>query len=105
MIIIFLNGLKVLPVSKSQANQRAGRAGRECPGVCYRLFTEESFEKLNESATPEIQRVNIAQVLLQLKVLGIQSIKDFPFISPPSDVALRKAFELLLRLSAFDKVN
>ena len=49
-------------VAKAQANQRAGRAGREAPGSCYRLYPEETFEGLDEAPQPEIQRVNLAQV-------------------------------------------
>ncbi len=94
-----------MPVSKSQANQRKGRAGRESAGICYRLFTEEAFEALEASTAPEIQRINIAQVVLQLKVLGVVSPASFPFLSPPSDIALRKAFELLLTLGALNKVQ
>jgi HrpA-like RNA helicase len=97
--------LKVMPVSQSQANQRTGRAGRESAGICYRLFTEEAFTALEKSTTPEIQRINIAQVVLQLKVLGVVSPSSFPFLSPPSDIALRKAFELLLTLGALNKVS
>lgn len=54
---------------------------------------------------PEIQRMNIAQVLLQLKVLGLKSLTSFPFITPPTVIVLKKALELLLRLGALDKVR
>jgi len=69
------------------------------------LFTEDTFEDLQASTIPEIQRMNIAQVLLQLKVLGIQSPRDFPFLSPPSDAVLRNALLSLLSLGALDKVS
>eukprot|EP00600_Ochromonadales_sp_CCMP1393_P018471 CAMPEP_0175037396 /NCGR_PEP_ID=MMETSP0005-20121125/24336_1 /TAXON_ID=420556 /ORGANISM="Ochromonas sp., Strain CCMP1393" /LENGTH=531 /DNA_ID=CAMNT_0016298729 /DNA_START=3 /DNA_END=1598 /DNA_ORIENTATION=- len=92
--------LKVLPVSQFQANQRAGRAGRMSAGKCYRLYTEDSFNKLPTAALPEIQRSNIAQVILQLKQLGVTSPARFPFISPPTQNTMRKAFELLLSLNA-----
>ena len=95
--------LKVMAVSKAQANQRAGRAGRESEGRCYRLFTEDSFEALEMVTAPEIQRVNVAQVVLQLKKMGIASPRDFPYVSPPSDAVLRKAFEMLLLLGALGK--
>jgi HrpA-like RNA helicase len=71
-------------VSKSQGNQRAGRAGRESAGKCFRLYAEPTFETLDTSTTPEINRTNIAQVLLQLKVLGVNSPTDFPFLTAPS---------------------
>ena len=97
--------LKVTPVSKAQANQRAGRAGRESEGKCYRLFTESAFESLETVTTPEIQRVNVAQVVLQLKQMGVVSPLDFPYVSPPSPVVLRKALELLFLLGALGKVS
>lgn len=43
-------------VSKAQAWQRTGRAGREGSGVCYRLYTEDEFEKFEKMTVPEIQR-------------------------------------------------
>jgi HrpA-like RNA helicase len=94
-----------MPVSKAQANQRAGRAGRECEGKCFRLFTEPSFEELEVAATPEIQRVNVAQVVLQLKVLGVASPLDFPYISPPTSVIMKKALEMLFMLGSLNKVH
>lgn len=53
------SGLEVLAVqrvSKTQAWQRTGRAGREDSGVCYRLYTEDEFEKFEKMTVPEIQR-------------------------------------------------
>ena len=51
--------LKTQPISKAQARQRCGRAGRETPGICYRLYPEKSFFQLKEDAVPEIQRCNL----------------------------------------------
>lgn len=48
--------MKVVHISKAQALQRSGRAGREAPGTCYRLYTEEQFEALRTNTVPEIQR-------------------------------------------------
>ena len=98
--------LKVMPISKSQANQRAGRAGRECPGICYRIYTEDTYEhQLVEMTVPEIQRMNISQVILQLKVIGVERIGAFPFLSRPSDLVIRNALETLLHLGALDRVS
>jgi hypothetical protein len=95
--------LKVVPVSKQQADQRRGRAGRTRPGQCYRVFTQEVYDKqLAEEAIPEIQRVNISQVILQLKTIGVKSPQNFPFVSPPSRSSLRSAMEELLLLGALD---
>lgn len=89
----------MLPVSRSQAAQRAGRAGREAPGHCYRLYTEVAFCGLAETAPPEIERVNIAQVVLQLKILGADPA-SFRFVTAPPAEALRSALLLLLSLGA-----
>lgn len=97
--------LKITPVSQSQANQRAGRAGRESSGKCFRLYTEETFELMEQSTTPEIQRVNISQVILQMKVYGIASVDKFRYPSPPTVLSLRKALAQLLGLGALDQTQ
>lgn len=63
-----LESLAVVPVSKAQARQRSGRAGREGPGKAFRLYTEVDFEKLESTTPPEITRCNLSSVVLQLKV-------------------------------------
>ena len=62
--------LKVQKISKSQAWQRTGRAGRESAGICYRLFTESEFESMPLSTVPEILRSNLSSVALELIALG-----------------------------------
>ena len=94
--------LKVIPVSKQQADQRRGRAGRTGPGQCYRVFPLHVFESLPDETIPEIQRVNISQVFLQLKTIGIQSPHLFPYVSKPSKDSMRKAMEELFLLGALD---
>ncbi|KAF8858896.1 P-loop containing nucleoside triphosphate hydrolase protein [Acephala macrosclerotiorum] len=100
-----LTGIETLtatPISKASATQRAGRAGRTKPGKCFRLYTEASYQALSESTIPEIQRSNLAPVILQLKALGIDNIARFDFItSPPAELVIR-ALELLYSLGALD---
>lgn len=62
--------LKVHKISKSQAWQRTGRAGRESAGICYRLFTEKEYESMALNTIPEILRSNLSSVSLQLIALG-----------------------------------
>ena len=81
--------LEVKQISRSAAQQRTGRAGREGPGFCYRLFTEKSFKQMELSPKPEILRTNLAQVVLQLKELGIQKLDEFEFLDAP-DPEIRK---------------
>uniref|UniRef100_A0A8B9TYY3 RNA helicase n=1 Tax=Anas zonorhyncha TaxID=75864 RepID=A0A8B9TYY3_9AVES len=94
--------LVVVPESKASANQRAGRAGRNRSGKCYRLFTEEDFEKLPKSTVPEMQRSNLAPVILQLKALGIDNVLRFHFLSPPPAQSMVQALELLYALGGLD---
>src|SRR6266536_1103942 len=88
-----LTGIETLTataVSKASATQRAGRAGRTKPGKCYRLYTESSYQALEEATVPEIQRSNLAPVILQLKALGIDNIVRFGFLtSPPAELVIR----------------
>ena len=97
-----LDVLKVQPVSMAQARQRLGRAGRQCPGHCYRLYTEEQFYGLRDTTTPEIQRCNLSNVVLQLLALGIKDIANFDFLDAPSPKAIENALELLHLLGALD---
>ncbi|GKU00830.1 atp-dependent rna helicase dhx35 [Fusarium langsethiae] len=90
-------------VSKAAASQRAGRAGRTKPGKCFRLYTEQSYQSLQDANIPELQRSNLAPVVLQLKALGIDNIVRFDFLSPPPSELMAKALELLYALGALDE--
>ncbi|KAF4023635.1 hypothetical protein G4228_015519 [Cervus hanglu yarkandensis] len=95
--------LVVVPVSQASANQRAGRGGRSRSGKCYRLYTEEAFDQLPQSTVPEMQRSNLAPVILQLKALGIDNVLRFHFMSPPPAQSMVQALELLYALGGLDK--
>ncbi|KAK2828807.1 hypothetical protein Q5P01_019841 [Channa striata] len=100
------SGLEVLAVqrvSKAQAWQRAGRAGREDSGSCYRLYTEQEFDNLIPMTVPEIQRCNLASVMLQLLALGIPDVMNFDFMSKPSPGAVCSAVEHLELLGAVER--
>ncbi|XP_051138871.1 pre-mRNA-splicing factor ATP-dependent RNA helicase DEAH10-like isoform X3 [Andrographis paniculata] len=92
--------LIIVTTSKAQALQRRGRAGREGPGKCFRLYPENDFYKLKDSTTPEIKRCNLANVILQLKALGIDDIVGFEFIEKPDSMAIIKSMEMLFLLGA-----
>ncbi|THG16364.1 hypothetical protein TEA_019159 [Camellia sinensis var. sinensis] len=79
-----MESLNIVPTSKAQALQRSGRAGREGPGKCFRLYPESEFEKLSDSTDPEISRCNLSNVILQLKALGVDDIIGFDFMEKPS---------------------
>lgn len=99
---IGVDSLQVVPVSQAQARQRSGRAGREAPGVAYRLYTEASFRGLSPETVPEIKRCNLATVVLQLKALGVDDVIGFDFLDPPPPAALLRSLELLYALGALD---
>ncbi|KAH0851209.1 hypothetical protein HID58_094916 [Brassica napus] len=87
--------LDVVPVSKAQAIQRSGRAGRDGYGKSFHLYPERDFWKLEDSTKPEIKRCNLSNVILQLKALGIDDILGFDFIDKPSS---KPAGEQMARL-------
>lgn len=88
-------------VSKASANQRAGRAGRTGPGHCYRLYSSAVYERdLPEFSEPELLRMPVDGVVLQLKAMNLSNVVNFPFPTPPDRAGLRKAERLLTYLSA-----
>lgn len=98
-----LDSLLVKPISKSAAIQRKGRAGREAPGQCYRLYTEQDYLALTEVNIPEILRCDISQAILTMKARGVDNILDFPFLDRPPREALEKALLQLFQLGALDE--
>jgi ATP-dependent RNA helicase DHX37/DHR1 len=90
--------------SKASADQRAGRAGRTGKGHCYRLFSSAVYEEYFEKFTkPEILRVPIEGVVLNMKSMGILKIVGFPFPTMPDQFGLKDAEKLLVHLNAIDK--
>jgi ATP-dependent RNA helicase DDX35 len=94
--------LNVVPVSQASATQRAGRAGRTRPGKCFRLYTEDAFNSLEPATFPEIQRSNLAPVILQLLNLGITNVVRFDYISAPPSALVTRALDSLHALGALD---
>ncbi|TPX74038.1 hypothetical protein CcCBS67573_g04688 [Chytriomyces confervae] len=97
-----IESLAVVPISKASALQRLGRAGREAPGVCYRLYTEDGFSSLANVSEPEILRCNLANVLLTLKASGVENIMEFDFLDRPPRASLIRALEHLFALRALN---
>ena len=99
-----IQGLPVEEISKASARQRTGRAGRVKPGVCIRLYSPENFEKRDEFTEPEIRRSNLANVVLQLRSLGLE-LENFPFLQSPPHSAFRGAYKTLFELGALTADN
>ncbi|CAN6482719.1 unnamed protein product [Victoria cruziana] len=98
-----IENLVVAPISKASARQRAGRAGRVCPGKCYRLYTEEYFNKeMAPQGIPEMQRSNLVSCVMQLKALGIDNILGFDWLASPPPEAMIRALEVLYSLGVLD---
>ncbi|XP_010516709.1 PREDICTED: probable pre-mRNA-splicing factor ATP-dependent RNA helicase DEAH6 isoform X2 [Camelina sativa] len=101
-----MESLLVTPISKASATQRAGRAGRTSAGKCYRLYTAYNYyHDLEDNTIPEIQRTNLASVVLSLKSLGIHNLLNFDFMDPPPSEALIKSLELLFALGALNQLG
>ncbi|CAB4062845.1 DHX16 [Lepeophtheirus salmonis] len=101
-----MESLIINPVSKASANQRAGRAGRVAPGKCFRLYTAWAYQhELDDNAVPEIQRVNLGNVVLLLKSLGINDLIHFDFLDPPPHETLVLALEQLYALGALNHMG
>eukprot|EP00435_Cladocopium_sp_Y103_P040387 s929_g11.t1 len=98
-----MESLQISEVSQVQAKQRAGRAGRTQHGKCFRLYSEESFNRsLLKVTVPEILRSNLASVSLQMKAMGIEDVVNFDFMEPPDRVRLVKSLRLLFLIGALD---
>jgi len=92
--------LPVSKVSRASCDQRKGRCGRIGPGVCIRLYSEEDYETRSEYTLPELQRSNLAEVILQMISLNLGNPTQFPFIDPPHGSAIREGYRLLRELGA-----
>lgn len=100
-----LDSLLVKPISKSAAIQRKGRAGREAPGKCWRLYTERDYLALDEANTPEILRSDLSQSLLTMKARGVDDIMNFPFLTRPPRDSLEKALLQLFNIQALQETG
>src|SRR5699024_5075590 len=92
--------LPIERVSRASADQRAGRCGRLGPGICIRLYDEEDFLSRDEFTDPEIQRTNLASVILRMLDLGLGDVAAFPFLDPPDHRSIRDGILLLEELGA-----
>lgn len=94
--------LPIEAISQASANQRAGRCGRLGPGIAVRLYAEDDYLSRPEFTEPEVQRTQLASVMLQMAALRLGSIEDFPFLDAPDRRTIRDGVMLLVELGAVD---
>jgi ATP-dependent helicase HrpB len=92
--------LFIEPISRVSADQRKGRGGRTAPGTCHRLWTESGHLNRPERNTPEIQRSDLAEVVLLLHSLGIRRAVEFDWLDKPDPQSVERAERLLQTLGA-----
>ena len=95
--------LMVEEISRASADQRAGRAGRTAPGTCWRLWTESGHRNRPARNTPEIQRADLAEVVLLLHSLGVRQAATFDWLDAPDKAAVLRAERLLHILGALEE--
>jgi ATP-dependent helicase HrpB len=97
-----LTRLETVRVSKANADQRRGRAGRTEPGVCYRLWEEAANGGLQPYAAPEILSADLSGLALDCALWGIADPSQLAFLDPPPRAALKEARALLTEIGAID---
>jgi len=97
-----IDSLVRVPISKSSAKQRAGRAGRTRDGTVLRLYSKSEYDKMEESTVPEIQRSSLLESIMMLKLLGVDNLRRFPLISPMPRKNLTLALDLLHTIDVID---
>ena len=97
-----LTRLETVRVSRANADQRRGRAGRIEPGVCYRLWEEAANGGLQPYAAPEILSADLSGLAARLRSLGRRRSGKLAFLDPPPRAALKEARALLTAIGAID---
>ncbi|MGD1822621.1 MAG: helicase-related protein [Pleomorphochaeta sp.] len=101
----FTSSLVTLPISKSSAMQRRGRAGRTRSGKCFRLYSKKSYETRDMFTLEEILRTDLSEVVLRMSDLGIFDYEHFPFITRPNKSAIKSAEHTLKIINAIDETR
>ncbi len=100
-----LDSLDIVPIAKSEAIQRTGRAGRTAPGKCVRLYSKKFYDQLEETTVPEIQRTSLTSVVLSLKCMGVSNVLDFQYLDPPEERMILEALRQLYYFQAIDQTG
>jgi ATP-dependent helicase HrpB len=98
-----LSRLETVQISKDSADQRAGRAGRLSAGVCYRMWTKATHERLAEHRIPEIMEADLATLVLDMAMWGVTDLMQLTWLSPPPKAHISQATETLTQIGALEK--
>ncbi|KAF9140516.1 DEAH-box ATP-dependent RNA helicase prp22 [Mortierella sp. GBA39] len=99
-----MDALLVVPISQAAATQRSGRAGRTRAGVCFRMYSRESYEtEMEKETVPEILRTGLTGTVLSLKRLGILDVNGFEFLDRPGEEELQAASRELYLVGGIDR--
>jgi ATP-dependent helicase HrpB len=98
-----LSRLETVQISKDSADQRAGRAGRLSAGVCYRMWTKATHERLAEHRIPEIMEADLASLVLDMSVWGVTDLLQLTWLSPPPKSHILQATETLNQIGVLEK--
>ncbi|HDS15237.1 MAG TPA: ATP-dependent helicase HrpB [Proteobacteria bacterium] len=98
-----LDRYETVAVSRAAAEQRRGRAGREAPGKCYRLWSKAEENRRPASAPPEIMLADLTGLALEMALWGVSEAADLTWPTPPPQKTLDQAFALLYKLRAVDQ--
>jgi ATP-dependent helicase HrpA len=97
--------LPIERISRASAEQRKGRCGREAPGICIRLYSEEDFAEREAFTAPEVLRTNLASVILRMATAGLGEPETYPFLDPPDVRRVKDGVRLLQELKAMDEAR
>lgn len=97
-----LSRLETIRISKDSADQRAGRAGRLGPGVCYRMWTKATHERLAEHRVPEILEADLCSLVLDMAEWGVTDIASLAWLNPPPKASLAQATDTLEQIGAIE---
>ncbi len=97
-----INTLSLQKISRAEADQRAGRAGRTAPGRCLRMWSNNEHARRPSFAIPEVARIDLSEAILHLSAAGYENPDKFRWVDPPPSASLRSAQNLLRSLGAVD---
>ncbi|MCG8310829.1 MAG: ATP-dependent helicase HrpB [Cytophagales bacterium] len=98
-----LSRLETVKITRDSADQRAGRAGRLSSGVCYRMWSKATHERLGAHRVPEIMNVDLASLVLDMAKWGIVDERQLTWLSPPPPAKIVQARALLHQLGALEQ--